>query len=250
MIPKIIHQIWLQGEDKIPPELSEHYASCKRINNDFEHIFWDETKIKKLFKDTYNDKYTELYDSYKHFAQKADLARYVILYTYGGIYLDMDTLCKKNLSIFLNHNFFTTIYGDYYYKIYKRYHNAVIGSKPKHPVFLVMFKNIYARRKYSNMITYSTGTRLFYDSVQEYLKNNPNDITLIDPKYLNPCTILDGPDCAKTCQDCYIAHTSNSSWSIPLKIIKFISSNKNKILYIVFVFIIYILYVILSKKIK
>ena len=50
MIPKIIHQIWLQGEDKIPPELSEHYASCKRINNDFEHIFWDETKIKNYSK--------------------------------------------------------------------------------------------------------------------------------------------------------------------------------------------------------
>ena len=46
MIPNIIHQIWIQGRDKIPNELQDHYRSCREINKNFRHILWDERKIR------------------------------------------------------------------------------------------------------------------------------------------------------------------------------------------------------------
>src|SRR6187399_325467 len=98
MIPKIIHQIWLQGYDNIPAELKNDHENCKIVNNDFEYIVWDKDKIKKLLDDKFGKDYSDLFDTYKIFAQQADFARYAILYVYGGIYLDMDILCKKNLS--------------------------------------------------------------------------------------------------------------------------------------------------------
>ena len=36
--------------------------------------------------------------SYPHAIQRADLIRYVLLYVYGGIYLDLDYVCLHNLG--------------------------------------------------------------------------------------------------------------------------------------------------------
>ncbi|XWV24975.1 glycosyl transferase [Tupanvirus deep ocean] len=242
MIPKIIHQIWLQGYNNIPSELNEFHDKCKKVNSDFEHMFWDNDRIKKLLEEEFGEKYVAAFDYFKIFAQKADFARYAILYVYGGIYLDMDTMCKKNLNDFLNYRLFTTIAGDSFYELYKRYHNAVIGAVPRHPLFLIMFKNIFDRMEYANNVTYSTGTRLFYDSIQEYLKTFENDITIIDPKYLHPCGIHSNPECADNCDECYIVHTNHSSWSPTAKAIKYICKNIFIILIIVILIILLIFY--------
>jgi len=276
MIPKIIHQIWLQGEASIPAELRILYDNCKKINSDFEHIFWDEHRIRELLNNSFGPEYVALYDFYEIFAQKADFARYAILYVHGGIYLDMDTMCKKNLSSFLKHDFFTTISGDGFYEFYKRYHNAVIGTKAKHPFFIILFKNIFDRKEYANNVTYSTGTRLFYDSMQQYIESvsanasanksttnsdpesfssnnhkheSDNGITIIDPKYLHPCGIFNGPDCAETCNECYIVHTNHSSWSPTSKLIKYITSNVRTVLMVlVIIIVLLIIYFKFMKK--
>ena len=36
--------------------------------------------------------------AYPHAIQRADLIRYVLLYVYGGIYLDLDYVCLRNLG--------------------------------------------------------------------------------------------------------------------------------------------------------
>jgi len=40
-----------------------------------------------------------------HVAHKADVLRLKILIEHGGIYLDLDTICKKPFTAFLNHKF-------------------------------------------------------------------------------------------------------------------------------------------------
>nr|AEX62747.1 uncharacterized glycosyl transferase [Moumouvirus Monve] len=107
MIPNILHQIWIQGYDKIPDDLKKYFINCQKVNNNFEHILWDDDKIRKLLIDKFDPEYLETYDYFKVPAQKADFARYAILYTYGGIYLDMDMVCRKNLESLLQYNFFS-----------------------------------------------------------------------------------------------------------------------------------------------
>ncbi len=155
----------------------------------------------------------------------------------------MDTSCKKNLEIFLNYRFFITENGDLLHEFYKRYPNGIIGSIPKHPLFLIIFKNMFERTNYSNDITYSTGTKLFYDCVQEYLQTNKNDITIIEPKYLHPCGIFNASDCKDTCQDCYIVHTNYSSWTPSSKIIKFITKNLFFLFLLILIIIIIVVFI-------
>lgn len=240
MIPNIIHQIWIQGYDKIPSDLMIYHNGCKAINDNFNYIVWDDNKIRELLISKFDKKYIETYDNYKIFAQKADFARYAILYTYGGIYLDMDMLCRKNLTSFLKYNFFFTSYM--FYNFFKRFLNGIVGSRAGHPVFEYIFNNIFIRKNNTKSVTDSTGTGLFYYSIMEYVKNNPShDLKMIDRKYLDPCNMYNNDSCRYTCEDCYIAHTNYSSWSPTLRICKFLLKYKYAILVILLLTIILIL---------
>jgi len=260
-IPKIIHQIWIQGYDNIPKHLKEMHENCVKINDDFKFIVWDDDKIKKFLKDNFKPKYLEVYNMMTIPAQKADFARYAILYKYGGIYLDMDMVCRKNLNYFLKHKVFFTTKKDLAYHVYPRYLNGIIGAVPNHKLFKIIFKNIFEREKHYDNVTYSTGTRLLYDSVQnyrEYMSKNNNknknkqnndknkennyDIEIVDAKYLHPCTMYqDEKTCPYKCTDCYIAHTNNSSWSTGLKIFMFIKRNLLA-LFVILAFIIILIF--------
>uniref|UniRef100_A0A6G6ABD4 Glycosyltransferase n=1 Tax=Borely moumouvirus TaxID=2712067 RepID=A0A6G6ABD4_9VIRU len=247
MIPNILHQIWIQGCDEIPEDLKKFHTNCQKINDKFIHMFWDDNKIRKLLIDNFDPKYLETYDYFKIPAQKADFARYAILYIYGGIYLDMDMVCRKNLEPLLQYNFFFTSYM--FPKIFKRYLNGIIGSRKNHPIFLIIFKNIFERKNNSNDVTNSTGTGLFYSSVMEYVKQNPNhDLTVLDKKFLHPCNLYNDESCPYTCKHCYVAHTNYSSWSPSLRICKKILKNKYWILLLVLVIIFIIVILILKIK--
>lgn len=96
-IPKIIHQIWFQGEDQIPANLLPYHTSWKKYNPEYEVRVWDQTQIEALINQLENW-IKECYFSYKKMIQKIDFAKYAILYTYGGIYMDMDVECFKSLN--------------------------------------------------------------------------------------------------------------------------------------------------------
>lgn len=246
MIPPIIHQIWIQGYDHIPAELKEYHENCKEVNKKFQHQFWDEIKIKELLLKHFGPEYVELYEYYTVPSQKADLAKYAILYVNGGVYLDMDMVCKRNLESFLKYDlFFTT---DVFYILYKRYLTGIIGAKPKHPAFLVVFKNMFLRKPYSYNIQYSAATQLFFDSVTQYKRESgDNNINIIDRKYLHPCSILEDENCHLTCDECYVAHTNYSSWSPSLRFLKFVVKN-SKLIALLVIIILIMIFIYLNGK--
>ncbi|CAH6419929.1 Glycosyltransferase [uncultured virus] len=246
MIPKILHQIWIQGFDKAPSTLKAYSQGCKRINEDFEHMMWDETAIRELLK-RFGPEYLRLYNSYHVFAQKADFARYAILYVYGGIYLDMDMVCRRDLNPMLEHNFFCTT--DAFYYLSRRYLNGIIGSVPEHPLFAFIFRNIFARTKESNNVTYSTGTGLLYDSVKEYIsESGQNDITVVPSKYLHPCQTYDDDSCPYSCDSCYVAHTNYGSWNSNL--VNFLMRNLKNIFYALVIVIAAAVVWLVSRRMK
>lgn len=219
MIPNIIHQIWIQGLDNLPPSLNSYRLECNVINNNFTFMFWDNNKIRTFIIKNYDKKYIELYDKYNIPAQKADFARYAILYQMGGIYLDMDMICRKNLDKFLQLDFFCCDYVAS--KYVKKYLNGIIGSKPKHPVFEFIFNQIFHRQKNLSDVMNTTGPKMFYSAIQEYLSQTKNtDINIIERKYLHPCNLQDDELCPYACTDCYVAHTNYSSWSLRGRAIK------------------------------
>ena len=90
MIPKIIHQIWIG--DKPEPVKWTNTIKKNYINKfpDYQYKLWNESNIEPLFEDFPYIKI--IYDIEETWNGKSDLLRYLILYHYGGIYIDADSV--------------------------------------------------------------------------------------------------------------------------------------------------------------
>lgn len=87
MQSNLIHQIWFQGIENIPQKYRESIYKLEALNPTWNHICWDDKSLRELCRKA---GYLEAYDACTIMHQKIDLGRYVIIYVYGGISLDMD----------------------------------------------------------------------------------------------------------------------------------------------------------------
>ena len=97
-IPKIIHQTYISFK-KIPKNWVNTPTSWKMHNPQWEYKFWSDEDNRKLCQEKF-PWFLETYDSYKYPIQRADAVRYMILYTYGGVYIDLEYYCQKPIDIF------------------------------------------------------------------------------------------------------------------------------------------------------
>jgi glycosyltransferase involved in cell wall biosynthesis len=101
-IPKMIHQIWIGPK---PPPLTM-MNTWKDKHPDFEYIFWNESEFIK--RDMTFACQTQI-DNISEIVGKVDMMRIEILYKYGGIYVDADSICIEPLdSYFLCKTAFAT----------------------------------------------------------------------------------------------------------------------------------------------
>lgn len=153
MIPKIIHHIWIQGGDNMKEEDKIKVDAIRNLNPDYKHMIWDDESIKQLLL-----KYPNLYETYMNVdrlksykimsenASKSDIARWVILYEYGGCYMDVDVSCTHSINELLKKMpqkegplIAVPVYNLY---LYKDPSSAFILSTPGHPAFYLAFSNV------------------------------------------------------------------------------------------------------------
>ncbi len=97
-IPFIIHQIWFQGFEHIPPKYAKFSETWKNQTL-FTYEFWDETRIRTIL--NISPSWRKTFDSFPTMIQKIDFAKYLILFIYGGVYIDMDVFSVQPLEEFM-----------------------------------------------------------------------------------------------------------------------------------------------------
>ena len=99
MIPKILHQIWLGESDgpEPPPHFVEAARTWQDRNPTWEYRLWSGPEVEALFAEQRPD-LLPLYRAYPYWVQRADAARYLILYHLGGVYADLDITCIRGLD--------------------------------------------------------------------------------------------------------------------------------------------------------
>ena len=96
MIPKIIHYCWL-SDDPIPQEFKDYIEGWHKKLPDYEFIKWDFSRFDK----NSSAWVAEAFDN-KKYAFAADYIRLYAVYTYGGIYMDMDVEVRRPFDDLLN----------------------------------------------------------------------------------------------------------------------------------------------------
>ena len=93
-VPRIIHQTWRSRT--VAPEKGDP-ESWKRLNPDWEYRFWTDEDLRAFMAEEFPH-LIDLFDGYSLPVQRADLARYCILYRIGGLYADIDTRCLATVE--------------------------------------------------------------------------------------------------------------------------------------------------------
>lgn len=182
-IPNIFHYIWLGGE--LPELYSENIKDWKNKNPEFEIKIWNDLAVESAIKEI--GCFQDLYKSATNVGMKSDIARYVILYQYGGIYMDTDFLCLSSDFKELNkkHSFYTGLSYDQEVCFF----NGFFACSKNHPIMLTCLSNI-------NLNTYShisceqtrtlhqTGPMMFTRVALSYLRANMDEHFLPMPTQL------------------------------------------------------------------
>ena len=176
MIPKNIFQThkslsYINSKPKVAKAVSSWLKY--KIQNNFKYYFFTDAMC-----DTFMSKYFsgKVYEAYKRLpmaVMKADLWRYCIIYKYGGIYADSDTVCKANPNIFIT---------DAYMTIVPENTGALcqwVFSGQKDSPILKSIIDLSVERilaipeiKGEHIIHYLTGPSLFTDGIENYLREN------------------------------------------------------------------------------
>ena len=250
MIPKIIHQIWFQDSSDIVLFSNNLNKNFKRIfksdipfeykynlikllihNSDYSYCLWNKTKIYILIKLFY-PKILHIYSNLKYKIQKIDFAKYIILYHYGGIYIDIDIESNKGLNYFFKiykkdglyfsktdyiNNFENNIMKKFYDFQTDNYfiNNGIMIANKKHPFFLNLLNEVDTNNKnnkdylYNSKVFNISGPSLLTNSILKN-KNKYNNIYIINNKYFEPCY---GKDITcKLEKDNILVHKHKSAW--------------------------------------
>jgi len=178
-IPKIIHQIWLGSP--LPKKYKKFQKTWIKHNPDWEYKLWTDKEIAEL-----NLTNKQMYEAESNYGAKSDIARYEILYRFGGLYVDTDFECLKPFEIF-NHCF------DFYVGIYfTRYkiNNAIIGSISHHPILKECIETLNTERKLydtsDHNIIHNTGPIHLYKAFIKHCQNCSDSCVAFPSGYFYP----------------------------------------------------------------
>jgi len=212
-IPRIIHQIWWQGIENIPPKLKIASETWQRLHPGWEYKLWDAESMENLVKTEFPWFY-EYYINYEYQIQRADVIRYLFLYKYGGIYVDIDILCKKSLEPFIT----TELKSNLAFARSSHtggYSNWFIISSAGNSFWPLLWNSLIDAYNYENCwkcvgkhlkVMHTTGPSILNNTIN---KHNIDCQGLTDG--FNNCSVCDPQPCK--CQDCYIVNMNAGGWN-------------------------------------
>jgi mannosyltransferase OCH1-like enzyme len=226
-IPKIIHQTY-KSLEQLPDAWKETPNTWKTYNPDWKYMFWSDHDCRELVKSYFPD-FLRVFDSYEYNIQRADAIRPILMYIYGGLYVDCDIACKKSID-----DLFYTKSEIYLIRTPTNgvVTNCIMASKKDHPFWREIINEMVER--FDNpeswwigkhiTVMWTTGPMMFNDIYEstEFQK----EIGFLPQEYILPsdCNICSVKPCQKN--DSYTVLLSGSSWcDIDTNIMNFLLCN-------------------------
>jgi hypothetical protein len=115
----------------VPPRMFAAARSWWSLNPDHEYRFFDDEACRAFVREHFGSELERCYDALPAGAFRADLWRLCVLYRLGGVYADIDMVCRRPLSRFVRaSDAFVVSAGRDRSCLF----NAFMGSVPGHPL--------------------------------------------------------------------------------------------------------------------
>lgn len=143
---------------KIPQDV---YNNIKLYASNYIHRVYDDNEIRAFLKTFFTPRVLETFENLKKGAHKADLARYCLLYVYGGLYMDIKTELVMPLDdIFIDDNVIYSVISFKNDHIYQ----GIIKTKPENELFLKLIHFIVETQNPPNYIDFCKD---FYNNIRK-----------------------------------------------------------------------------------
>ncbi|KAL1522275.1 hypothetical protein AB1Y20_017269 [Prymnesium parvum] len=186
--PTVVHQTWRTHE--VPRGLKAHITSWQRLMPDWEYV---------LHTDSDNDalvaaEYPWLLSTYRGMSaiQRADLARYMYMHKYGGVYADLDVQLLQPLGSLLVRTNSSVLLGQeplehalLLERKPRQVCNAVLVSFPGHPFWLDVLHTGARGARFGDPVG-STGPRMLERVVARWERSQPRQIAVLPPAVFYP----------------------------------------------------------------
>jgi hypothetical protein len=169
MIPRLIHQTW--RNTNVPQQWRGYLASWPRYHPGWQVRLWTDADLDALVAERAPG-LLALFRSYPHPIMRADLGRYIVLNTYGGVYADLDAealapfdgLLDSAVPVFAeeppsHHGLIARARG-----FARLVSNAVMVSPPGHPFWAHLLRLLWHCRSASGPLD-ATGPMLLTAAV-------------------------------------------------------------------------------------
>lgn len=194
-IPQILHLVFLSKTEQLPVIFTQCIENLKKLHPSWTIKIYNEDNAQIIIS-KYLPELLPVYNSYSHYIQRADLFRAILVYLYGGFYMDMDMYCMKTLDELLKYDLILpeerTITTKQRARLAQldgivvrhnfRLGNYMFGGIAKHPFWPYYFKeaiNISQKEvKHEGDILETTGPALLTKVYHKYGKHFPTLLVL------------------------------------------------------------------------
>lgn len=148
MIPKIIWQTYECDYEDLPGYIKDCTKTWIDLNPEWEYKYINSLKRKEFVLNNYGEDWLNIFNNLPNNVMMANMWSYMVLNSFGGLYVDIDTVCKKPINYWLNNSFDLVCSTEFVDEDPKKDINVFIfAGKKNNIVFEKMFKSINNKLK-------------------------------------------------------------------------------------------------------
>lgn len=200
-IPKIIWQTYSSKKEELPDYLKAISSTWE--NSGLEYRYVSDFEARNIIKDNNDNFLIDIIDYASIPMVKADIIRAAIIYTYGGLYADIDTILKNPIKSWIDFSkdfFLIERPGDHSF-----IQNDLFAFSEKHPIMKSILEEILNRCRQAikngeMIVPYHTGPQVYEYVIKKFnieeLRNNGLNPVTFQSNYIhiNGLTLKDNID--------------------------------------------------------
>lgn len=183
MIPKIIWQTYKDPYNNLPQYMHDAMQTWKDLNPEYEHRYMDDHQAADFVLTNFGQEWHDIFINAPVGVMRGDIWRYMIVYKYGGVYTDLDTLCLKPISSWMMDDADMIVCPE----TSEHFCQWTFAAAPEHPAIKIVLdkiKNAFVNPDYKkqHFVHNTTGPAIWSKGILEAL--HLNKVNLIDDHLL------------------------------------------------------------------